>query len=116
MNTPSPPQDGTLPFINVFYTEGGLELVGFWDNGGREALLLRMKPGDVSVKESTGEVEITFPSQTGALVVVTLYGNRGFAETLKSAVEACRQSENVEERLISSRRIPSRGQSFPREK
>ncbi|ASJ06513.1 hypothetical protein A3L08_03805 [Thermococcus pacificus] len=68
------------------------------------------------MKESTGEVEITFPSQTGALVVVTLYGNRGFAETLKSAVEACRQSENVEERLISSRRIPSRGQSFPREK
>ncbi|ASJ08525.1 hypothetical protein A3L11_04465 [Thermococcus siculi] len=100
---PLTPQDGVLPFLNVFYVEGGLEVVGLWGREKREALLLRMKPDNISVDMSGREIEITFLHPVGALVVVVLYGNEGLARTLEGAVEACKKGGNVEGRLVSSR-------------
>ncbi|WP_258083120.1 hypothetical protein [Thermococcus thermotolerans] len=99
---PMTPTVDPLPFLNVFYSRGMLEITGIWNRNGKSgAFLLKMVPSGIEVREK-GIIYITFHPRDGGIVLVTLYGNEGLARTLKGAVMDCRRSRNEEEKMLSS--------------
>ncbi|SEW14416.1 hypothetical protein [Thermococcus thioreducens] len=91
-----------LPFLNVFYSRGMLEITGIWNRDGKSgAFLLKMVPSGIEVREK-GIIYITFRPRDGGIVLVILYGNEGLARTLKGAVMDCGRGRGKEEKILSS--------------
>ncbi|NJE09580.1 hypothetical protein E3E25_01355 [Thermococcus sp. MAR1] len=99
---PLTPPGEPLPFLNVFYSRGMLEITGIWNRDGKSgAFLLKMVPSGIEVRDGD-IVYITFHPSEGGIVLVTLYGNGGLAKTLESAVRDCRGKSREEEKIMSS--------------
>ncbi|WP_232460728.1 hypothetical protein [Thermococcus barossii] len=99
---PLTPTGETLPFLNVFYSRGMLEITGIWNREGRSgAFLLKMVPSGIEVRDG-GIVYITFHPSDRGIVLVTLYGNDGLAKTLEGAVFDCRTERREDEKMLSS--------------
>lgn len=100
---PLTPTEEPLPFMNVFYSDGLMEIICLWGKDERGAFSVRMAPDGVNADRLTGIVEITFHPHGGGTLMVTLQGNRELAKTLESAARECRKDKNPEERTVSSR-------------
>ncbi|NJE05877.1 hypothetical protein E3E36_06915 [Thermococcus sp. M36] len=97
---PLTPEDG-LPFMNIFYTNGALEITSIWNRRGeRGAFLITGAPEGVEVRDG-GVVYITFRFGK-AVVLVTVHGGPGLAKTLEDVTEEC---TGAGKRLISSRLV-----------
>ncbi|WP_226996592.1 hypothetical protein [Thermococcus sp. 5-4] len=99
---PLTPTGEPLPFLNVFYSHGMLEITGIWNRDGKSgAFLLKMVPSGIEVRDG-GIIYITFHPSDGGIVLVTLYGNEGLAKTLEGAVLDCRTERREDEKMLSS--------------
>ncbi|WP_193386149.1 hypothetical protein [Thermococcus sp. 4557] len=100
---PLTPTEDPLPFMNIFYSHGFIEITAVWGRMDKGAFMVRMVPSRIDVDRITGVIEITFHPADGGTVVVTLHGNPGLAETLRDAARACLKEEgNGEGKLLSS--------------
>nr|QEK15877.1 hypothetical protein FPV09_06770 [Thermococcus aciditolerans] len=104
---PLTPTEDPLPFMNIFYSHGLIEITAVWGRMEKGAFLVRMVPSRIDVDRITGVIEITFHPVGGGVVVITLHGNPGLAETLRDAAKACRKEEGKGEgELLSSKGQP----------
>jgi len=95
------PTEEPLPFLNVFYSHGTLEITGVWVEDGRsEAVLIKMTPSGMEVREGK-EIYLTFRPKSGGIVMVVLYANEGFASTLRSVIKECKKEGSG--KLLASR-------------
>ena len=97
------PTKEPFPFMNVFYSDELMEIISLWGKRERKVFSVRLAPDGITSDRLTGLIEIVFHPHSGGTLIVTLYGNREFAKTLKSAARECRKDKNPEGMLVSSR-------------
>jgi len=79
----SPPREGPLPLIHIFYSKGTLEVIVTREGGRGKALRLTAKASTVRVKRRGNVITLVMPSGKD----VILLGNRGLGKTLESVVK-----------------------------
>jgi hypothetical protein len=98
---PLTPTGDPLPFMNLFYSEGLIEIRSVWSGKERGAFSMAMAPERVDFDCPTGTVEITFRPRGGGVMIVTLQGNAELAKTLKRAAGDCKHDRNREKEPMS---------------
>ncbi len=94
------PQEGTLPFLNIFRSDEGLLLIGVW---GDEGIVLRMGMWDTTVRNPE-TVEVLSEIKDGVVARVTLRAGRSLA----NALGKCRERTEKKEGLVLSTRLKGR--------
>ncbi|QDA30719.1 hypothetical protein FH039_02570 [Thermococcus indicus] len=86
---PLTPTEDPLPFMNIFYSHGLIEITAVWGRMEKGAFMVRTAPSDMSYDRLSGTIELVFPAEGDGSIVVTLHGNAELARTLRDAVRAC---------------------------
>ncbi len=94
------PQEGTLPFLNIFRSDEGLLLIGVW---GDEGIVLRMRTWGTVVRNSE-TIEILSEIKDGVVARVTLRAGRSLANVLGK----CKAGSEKKEGAILSTRFKGR--------
>ncbi|AFL94886.1 hypothetical protein CL1_0681 [Thermococcus cleftensis] len=90
---PLTPTEEPLPFMNIFYSKGTVEVISVWGRVDKGSFTVKMVPSDMSYDRLSGTIELVFHPEGGGSIVVTLHGNTKLARTLKSAARACKGEE-----------------------
>ncbi len=102
-----------LPFLDIFYYHGTLEIAGMWHDGGNHGFFLRAAISMVElIKEGDIMRLVIYPhgkmEKMRGIIILTLHAGRGLEETFESILrdERCSREMEKEGDMISSLASP----------